>query len=76
MRNKATQQFSLMATLSIQSKTPIGSNSFEYTYTCDCSPKPPKEITVTAANDEEAQALAQTDCDNYCGVNESRTNIL
>ena len=56
-----------MATLNLRSKKHIGSGNFEYAYACFCSPKPLKQITVTAGNDDEAKQLAQQECDEYCG---------
>jgi hypothetical protein len=52
--------------LIFKKKTHLGSGNFEYTYDCFCSPRPLKEIKVTAGNDNEAEQLAQPDCDEYC----------
>lgn len=63
-----------MATLTLKSKTHLGSGNFEYTYECFCSPRPVKEIKVTSGNDNEAKALAQLECDEYCARSETQQN--
>lgn len=55
-----------MAKITLKDKKHIGSGNFEYTYECFCSPKPVKEIKVTSGNDNEAQTLAESECDEYC----------
>jgi len=55
-----------MGTLTLKQKTHLGSGNFEYTYECFCSPKPLKDIVVVSGNDNEAQQLAQGECDEYC----------
>jgi hypothetical protein len=56
----------IIATVTLKNKKHLGSGNFEYTFECFCSPKPLKEIKVTSGNDNEAQALAQIECDQYC----------
>jgi hypothetical protein len=59
-----------MGTLTLKNKKHLGSGNFEYTFECFCSPKPLREIKVTSGNDNEAQALAQLECDQYCAGTE------
>jgi hypothetical protein len=63
-----------MAKLTLKTTTPLAAGGFEYTYDCDCSPKPTHAITITAANSEEAQTRAQTACDAYCAGGELATS--
>jgi hypothetical protein len=44
--------------IKLKSKKDIGAGNFEYVYQCSCAPKPLKDITMTAGNDNEAQILA------------------
>lgn len=52
--------------LTLKSKKHLGSGNFEYTYECFCSPRPVKVIKVTSGNDNEAEKLAQQECDEFC----------
>ncbi|MEX3932088.1 hypothetical protein AB4Y32_09805 [Paraburkholderia phymatum] len=58
-----------MSKITFVSKKPAGAlGNFNYEYTCSCvggSTMP--NVTVTAANDNEARVLAQMQCDDSCG---------
>jgi hypothetical protein len=51
------------------SKTPAGgAGNFNYEFSCTCSNgTPARNITVTSANDNEAQMLAELECQEACG---------
>jgi hypothetical protein len=62
-----------MGQITLKSKKNIGAGNFEYTYQCFCSPRPLKDIVVTSGNDNEANQLAQEECDQYCTTDDSLT---
>jgi hypothetical protein len=64
--SKSDEGAATMATITLKTKKHLGSGNFECTFECFCSPRPLKEIKVTSGNDNEAQALAQMECDQYC----------
>lgn len=70
-----------MSTIKFIRKTAAGgAGNFNYEYTCNCAGGGQKpNITVTSANDNQARALAQLECDEACGENrvatESTLNI-
>jgi hypothetical protein len=56
-----------MASVTQKSKQHIGGGNFEYIFECFCKvPLPLVDITVVAANDNEAKALAQMECEQHC----------
>lgn len=59
-----------MSTVAFVSKKPAGPlGNFNYEYTCTCAGGTKKpNVTVTAANDNEARMLAQMECDDSCGA--------
>lgn len=60
-----------MSTIKFVRKTAAGgAGNFNYEYTCSCADGGKKpNITVTSANDNQARALAQLECDDTCGEN-------
>lgn len=67
-----------MATVRFISKRPAGgAGNFIYTYACTCSSgTPARNITITAANDNEAQMLAEMECDGYCGETKKAESVI
>jgi hypothetical protein len=59
-----------MARVSLISKAPAGgAGNFKYVYSCTCDDGGMRRnIEVTSANDNEAMALAQMECDDSCGT--------
>jgi len=56
-----------MGTITLKSKTHIGSGNFEYVYECFCGiPRPTSEIKVVSGNDNQARQMAQNECDEHC----------
>jgi|APEBP8051072266_1049373.scaffolds.fasta_scaffold18350_1 hypothetical protein len=66
-----------MSTVTFVSKKPAGRlGNFNYEYACTCGGGAKKpNVTVTAANDNEAKMLAQMECDDSCGEGNPRAAI-
>jgi hypothetical protein len=58
-----------MSTIVFVKRTQAGTpGNFNYEYKCTCADGTKKvNVIVTAANDNEAKQLAQTECDSTCG---------
>ncbi len=57
-----------MSTIRQISKKPNGPmGNFIYKYECTCANQKKHEITIQAANDNEARQLAELECKEKCG---------
>lgn len=57
-----------MASVKFKKKSPAGPpGNFNYEYECTCAGGAKHAVTVTSANDVQAKALAQLECEQKCG---------
>ncbi|MNJ78334.1 hypothetical protein D3C77_760630 [compost metagenome] len=57
-----------MSTIKFIKKKPNGPlGNFDYIYECTCNNKKKHELTIPAANDNEAKQLAELECKEKCG---------
>lgn len=63
-----------MSSVKFIRKTPAGgAGNFNYEFSCSCSGGAAKpNVVVTSANDNQARALAQLECDDSCGESRSQ----
>ena len=65
-----------MGTITLKSKTHLGSGNFKYIYECFCEvPRPITEIEVISGNDNEAKAMAQSECDDRCSQIDNKSEV-